>query len=200
MSISISGVALSIASGFLLLSLQSAASGGCGKRNEIYTYIANLYGLAMKTIQKINISLFIVLTLLFGSCDLSNDEYYIYSNNSENEIYFLWPEPSQCGVTINDTSINYDALRLYFPSDKSSINSHCETYYNPIRDTNGVNVDSVEMCDYCFKIAENDPRIIDNEYVIMYINYQNSIVRVDTMYRKKEKITFVDKLGLPKVH
>lgn len=154
----------------------------------------------MKTIQKINISLIICLTFLFGSCDLSTDEYYKYSNNSENEIYFLWGEPSRCGVTFNDTTIKYDALRLYFPSDKSNINSHCETYYDLIRDTNRVIVDSVEMCHYCFKITENDPRIIDNEYVIMYINYQNSIVRVDTMYRKKEKITFVDKLGLPKLH
>jgi hypothetical protein len=45
MSISISGVALSIASGFLLLSHLSAASGGCGKRNDYYAYIAVIYEL-----------------------------------------------------------------------------------------------------------------------------------------------------------
>jgi hypothetical protein len=37
MSISISGVAPSIVNGLSLLRQQSVASGGCGKRNEIYT-------------------------------------------------------------------------------------------------------------------------------------------------------------------
>jgi hypothetical protein len=43
MSISISGVAVSIASGFLPRSHQSAASGGYGKRNNNFTYIVIIF-------------------------------------------------------------------------------------------------------------------------------------------------------------
>ena len=154
----------------------------------------------MKTLLKINISFFIGLVLSLYSCDMGTDEYYMYSNNADYETYFLWGEPSQCCPVIYDTTIKYDALKLFFPSDKSTINSHCETYYNPVKDTNGVTIDSVQMCCDCFKIDENDPRVLDNKFVILNFIHKNAIIRVDTLHRTKEKITLLDKLPLPKLH
>lgn len=143
------------------------------------------------------------LILAVSSCDFSTHEYYIYSNHKEGtlgEIYFLWSDSSQCGMTINDSSFQYDGFKLYFPSDKSTVNSHCESYYDYVRDSTDSVIDSIEQCANYFKINEFDPRIEANELVLLYIFNRNSLVRIDTMFREKETQDFIDRLPLPKLH
>lgn len=142
------------------------------------------------------------LILTLASCDFSTREYYIYTNNedSDNEIYFLWPDSDskQCGMTIKDTSIEYDKLNLYFPSDQSTVKSHCESYFDYIRDSLNVITDSIEVCVDYFKINENDPRVIDNDHVILYIYKRNSLIMQDTLFREKVEQSFIDRLPLPR--
>lgn len=128
------------------------------------------------------------LILAVSACDFSTHEYYIYSNHKEGtlgEIYFLWSDSSQCGMTINDSSFQYDGFKLYFPSDKSTVNSHCESYYDYVRDSTDSVIDSVELCANYFTINEFNPRIKSNELVLLYIFKRNSLVRIDNMFRKK---------------
>lgn len=153
-----------------------------------------------KMLKKIKIWSSIGLILILVSCDLSTHKYYLYSNNqdADNEIYFLWPDSSRCGMTIKNSSIDYDTLTLYFPSDKSSINNHCELYYDYIRDSLDVIIDSTEMCADYFAITENDQRVIDNDHVILYIYKRNSLVMQDTLFREKVERSFIDRLPLPR--
>lgn len=103
-------------------------------------------------------------------------------------------------MTIKDSSIKYDELKLYFPSDNSSITNHCEPYYNYIRDSSRLIVDSVELCANYFKIREDDPRILDNDHVILNIYMRNTLIKRDTLFREKVTQTFLDRLPLPKLH
>jgi hypothetical protein len=112
----------------------------------------------------------------------------------------LWGDSSRCGLTICDTTIKFDGLKLFFPSDKSAIKGYCETYYVPIRNDKREIVDSVANCGWHFDITENDPRIAENSFTILYMLNGNALVFVDTLFRKKEKITILDQLPLPKLH
>lgn len=141
------------------------------------------------------------MVVLLGSCDFGGSEYYTYStNDGYNEIYFLWGDSSRCGVTICDTSIKFDGLKLFFPSDNSSIKGYCETYYLPIKNNKRELVDSTKTCGWHFDLTENDYRIKENPFTIIYMYSGKKIVLVDTLFRKKEEITLIDKLPLPKLH
>jgi hypothetical protein len=98
----------------------------------------------LKKTHKTKIFVYLVLVVLLGSCDFGGSEYYTYStNDGYNEIYFLWGDSSRCGVTICDTSIKFDGLKLFFPSDNSSIKGYCETYYLPIKNNKRELVDII---------------------------------------------------------
>lgn len=141
------------------------------------------------------------MVILIGSCDFGTSEYYTYTtNDGYNEIYFLWGDSSRCGVTICDTSIQFDGLKLFFPSDKSTIKASCEIYYLPIKNSKREVVDSTKTCGWHFEITENDYRIKENPFTIIYMYSGKSIVLVDTLFRKKEEITLIDQLPLPKLH
>jgi hypothetical protein len=155
----------------------------------------------MKKTQQTYLLLGLSLAFLFSSCDFGTREYYTYTtNDGYNEIYFLWGDSSRCGLTICDTTIKFDGLNLFFPSDKSAIKGYCETYYVPIRNDKREIVDSVANCGWHFDITENDPRIAENSFTILYMLNGNALVFVDTLFRKKEKITILDQLPLPKLH
>lgn len=141
------------------------------------------------------------MVVLLGSCDFGTSEYYTYTtNDGYNEIYFLWGDSSRCGVTICDTNIQFDGLKLFFPSDKSSIKGSCEIYYLPIKNSKREVVDSTKTCGWHFEITESDYRIEENPFTIIYMYSGKSIVLVDTLFRKKEEITLIDQLPLPKLH
>lgn len=103
-------------------------------------------------------------------------------------------------MTINDSSFQYDEFKLYFPSDKSTVKSHSESYYEYVRDSADSVIDSVEQCANYFKINEFDPRIEANELVFLCVLNRNSIVRIDTVFREKETQDFIDRPPLLKLH
>lgn len=148
--------------------------------------------------------LWICLIFLFvvSSCDFSTHEYYKYTNNkdTDHEIYFMWSDSSQCGMTIKDSNFQYDSLQLFFPSNQSTVVSRCEHYYRNVYDSLGTTIDSIELCANYFNIAEDDPRIPNNDFVILKL-YNGKTLRIaDTLFRKKVENTFIDRLPLPKLH
>ncbi len=155
----------------------------------------------MKTNQKIYLSVYAALVLILNSCGFGESEYYTYTtNDGYNEIYFLWADSSKCGVTICDTTIKFDGLKLFFTFDNSTVNADCEKYFSHIKNDKREIVDSVENCAWYFNIPENDSRIKENSFATLYLLNGKAIVLVDTLYRKKEKITIIDQLPLPKLH
>lgn len=156
----------------------------------------------MKKIKTIYLLLCLSLSLIFNSCDFGSEEYYTYTTSEAyNETYINWfGDSSRCGVIINDTMLNFDGLKLYFPSNKSTTKAYCETYYLPIKNEKREIVDSVKNCGWYFDIPENDYRVKENSFAILYFMNGNRKVLEDTLYRKKEKITLIDKLPLPKLH
>ncbi len=167
------------------------------------SFFRTLY--AMKMIQKIHLLVCLSLALVVNSCDyLATEEYYTYTkNDGYNESYILWNDSSRCGAIICDTTIKFDGLKLLFPSDNSTIKGYYETYYKPVRNEKSEKreiVDSVKNYAWYFDVNESDNRIEENSFTILYFLNDNTIVVVDTLYRKKEQITIIDRLPLPKLH
>lgn len=155
-----------------------------------------------KNVSKLNTWTYLILLLGLASCDFSADEYYEYSNNKDenHEIYLHWRNSAECAMTIFDTTVVYDAVQLHFPSDKSSFQNQCETYYMYISDRSDITIDSVKKCMEYFEIPENDARILSNDLVLLHFTAKNSLVHVDTLFRKKITRNFIEQLPLPKLH
>lgn len=155
----------------------------------------------MNMVQKIHLLASLGLVFMLNSCDLGTREYYTYTaNDGYNETYCLWDDSSRCGVIISDTTIKFDGLKLIFPSDNSAIKGYCEIYYLPVRNDKREIVDSVANCGWFFDIKENDYKIQENSFTIINMLNGTKVVLVDTLFRKKEKITLIDRLPLPKLH
>jgi len=145
--------------------------------------------------------LLIYISFLLNSCNLATKYYYVYTaNDGYNENYFLWVDSTKCGLTINNTSLHFDELKIYFPSNQSSIQAYCETYLKYVDNNMGEIVDSVETCDWYFDLNENDLRVEENPYTLLYITQQNTTILLDTLYRKRNQLTWFDRIPLPKLH
>lgn len=155
----------------------------------------------MKISSKKQLFVCICVLLLMYSCDFVYKEYYNYtSNDGYNEAYILWNDSSRCGLIINDTTLIYDEVNLVFPSDNSNYKGYCEKYFKNIRNDKDEIIDSAEFCAWYFDIQEKDPKLDENTFAILHVLNHSAQVSVDTLYRKKEIVTLLDRIPLPKMH
>lgn len=157
----------------------------------------------LKSISKIKIT-FCFLGILLFSCDFSTHEWYMFetNRNSNEEVYMIWPDSdsAECAISVADTNLNYNNIRVTFPSDKSFLDTYRESYYEYINGKGDIRTDSILKWSYYFNIKESDSRILENDYVISEIRLDNKIKRKDTLFRNKVEQSFIDRLPLPKLH
>lgn len=141
------------------------------------------------------------LAILYA-CDTETYYHTTFETDDSADFWTVvgWNDDSTtCYVYSMDTTLTYDNARLFFYKDRSTLKSFPKKVWELV-DTEDGSLDSVQVIEQDFTIAQSDQRVKENDSILVIFLQGKKKVKEQVLYKENSKSTFWDRAPLPKLH